>query len=68
MNEPEMLNVVWYCCKNDLIGGWCIHTADVPCSTLHVAGASTYREVACFTSVLLARHIVDLHNATLDGG
>lgn len=49
------LDVSWYAQPNDLIGGWCITTTDMPLS----AGAF---EVADMFTEEVARHIVRLHN------
>lgn len=58
----------WYAVVNDLIGGWCIHTADVPCSELRYLDHDDHREIATFTSQADAEYIAALHNERLGAG
>lgn len=65
LRGPGMVDALmaarWYPQPNDLIGGWCVMPVDQPPS----AG---YPEVAETMSEDVARHIADLHNATLNDG
>lgn len=56
--EAGLLAATWYPQPNDLTGGWCVMTTDAPPS----AGGM---DVADFTTEGIARHIADLHNASL---
>lgn len=53
----------WYAVVNDLIGGWCIATADKPLSQHRPDDGVTF--VGDFLSEEIARHVVELHNASL---
>lgn len=58
--EASTLAATWYAQPNDLIGGWCVMASDEPPS-------SGGPEVADFSTERLARHIAELHNASLAG-
>ena len=62
-----LLGERWYAVPNVLIGGWCIVNRDVEDNGALGAGlADGAREIGHFISEAVARHIVDLHNASLD--
>lgn len=63
---PQLLSERWYAHPNDLIGGWAVLNRDYPPSQVNHAKDPDAREVGDFLSEEVARHIVDLHNATLD--
>lgn len=56
MNE-DWLTATWYAKPNDLIGGWCVGTDELPPSKASVAPL-----VADFISEAVARHVAALHN------
>lgn len=64
--DAAVLAVRWYPQPNDLIGGWCVCTVDMPPSRHSRDRADMEVEVASFMSLRVARHIADLHNVTLD--
>jgi hypothetical protein len=63
MRDQELLIVRWYPVENDLIGGWSVMTVDKPPSQCDWSKGEI--EVASFTGEAVARHIAELHNATL---
>lgn len=59
--EQAVLTARWWVHQDDTIGGWCIMPVNLPPS-------SGYPDVAHFLTESAARHIADLHNATLPPG
>lgn len=53
--------IPWYAVPNDLAGAWCIMPVPVGPRSIPVV------EIANFLSERHARHMVDLHNAHLEG-
>jgi len=62
----DLLAVPWFAVPNDEIGGWAIATVDQPTSQIRPDGDEVV-VFALFGEEQAARHIVALHNATLDG-
>ncbi len=62
---PDLLTERWYVHPNDLIGGWAVLNRDCPPSQLNRHTDPDAREVGDFLTEQVARHIVELHNATL---
>jgi hypothetical protein len=63
MNSPaeaDLLRVRWFAQPNDLIGGWCAVTVNAPPSE----GVGFI--VADFITEATAKHIVALHNESLE--
>jgi hypothetical protein len=58
--EASTLAAAWYARPNDLIGGWCVMPSGEPPS-------SGGPEVADFCTEGIARHVAELHNASLAG-
>jgi excisionase family DNA binding protein len=56
---PNFLEIPWYAEPDDLIGDWCVMTTPGPPS-----GGEGFA-IASFLNGDAARHIADLHNATL---
>lgn len=56
-------NMPWFARSNDLIGGWCIMTADKPPSQCNFREGEI--EVGCFMTEQTARRIASAHNAEL---
>lgn len=61
--RPDLLKQRWYVHPDDLIGGWAVMNVDKPPSQ---ADYRLYEvSVADFLTEEAARHMVELHNATL---
>ncbi len=61
----DVLSQRWFPHEDDLIGGWCVMTADTPPSLArHELGQV---EVGNFLGEDVARHVAELHNAALSG-
>lgn len=56
----------WYAHPDDLVGGWCVMNRDHPPSQLDRDVDPDAREVGDFLGEDVARHVVALHNATLE--
>ena len=54
----EQLLGKWYAVVNDLIGGWCVATRDVPASQLQPG-----EELMDTGSEAIAKYVVAMHNA-----
>lgn len=55
--NEDWLTATWYAKPNDLIGGWCVGTDELPPSKASVAPL-----VADFMNEAVARHVAALHN------
>lgn len=62
----NVLTERWYVQPNDLIGGWCVMNRDFPPSQLNRDADPDAREVGDFLGEDVARHVVALHNASLE--
>lgn len=63
---PNVLAERWYAQPDDEIGGWCVMNRDHPPSQLNRNADPDARQVGNFLSEDIARHVVELHNASLD--
>lgn len=62
----DVLTDRWYAHPDDLIGGWCAMNRDHPPSQLNRERDPDGREIANFLGEGVARHVVELHNASLE--
>lgn len=62
--SPDVLTERWYAVVNDLVGGWCVATVDMPLSEFGSSSTATF--VGDFLTEGIARHVADLHNASLE--
>jgi hypothetical protein len=67
MRSKAILSLHWYALPDDVVGGWCIMTANVPPSQVNWRDPTedtTYR-VGSFLSKEIAEYVVSLHNSNI---
>lgn len=63
--SAAILSSRWYAVPNDLIGGWCVMTADVRPSEVDLRRGEIF-EVGCFLTQRVAEAIAHAHNSGID--
>lgn len=64
VTEADLLGQPWYAVPNAVIGGWCVINRDLPDNSA-IETDDGGRELACFLSEGIARHVAWLHQAAL---